>query len=85
LRLKREIGQAQPADHHEGQVRTLGTSLKDIAVVLATADQKLKAAVRDEMESALLMTRRGESPRSNIGRRDPQHPARCALVIRHDS
>ena len=45
-------------DHHEGQVRTLGTSLKDIAVVLATVDQKLKAAVRDEMESALLMTTR---------------------------
>jgi site-specific DNA recombinase len=50
LRAERETGQAQPAGQlTKEQVRSLVTSLKDIAAMLATADPKLKAEVYSEL------------------------------------
>jgi site-specific DNA recombinase len=50
LKAEREIGRAQPAGQFtKEQVRSLVTSLKVIAALLATADPKLKAEVYGEL------------------------------------
>ena len=54
LRAEQEIGRARPgAPMSKAQVRKLITSLRDITVVLAEADPKLKAEVYAELGVAV--------------------------------